>query len=78
MREFAGEEWVEVKGPPPPEDPESEAGIICMACRRILFPDTQDEVETLLREHEPHGEVYVATKEKDGSIIRRGRIRRSH
>lgn len=78
MREVKNAEWVETKEPAPPVDREAEAGIACVSCSVVLFPDTRFEIECILNEHASHDEVYVVTKEKSGDVVRRGRIRKSH
>jgi hypothetical protein len=77
VRQIVDCEWGEEKAEAPPADPKAEAGIFCASCRVVLFPDTKLEVEWILNEHASHDEVYVATREPSGDVIRRGRIRKA-
>jgi hypothetical protein len=78
VRGLKNAEWVETQELAPPVDRQSEAGIACVTCGVVLFPDTRFEIECILQGHADHNEVYMVTKEKNGDIVRRGRIRKSH
>ena len=78
MRGMRNAEWVETNVPAPPVDRQSEAGIACVACGVVLLPDSREDIDWVLQNHASCDEVYVVTREKNGDIVRRGRIRKSH
>jgi hypothetical protein len=43
----------------------------------VLFPDSREDIECILRNHADHEEVYMVTREKNGDVVRRGRIRKA-
>jgi len=78
MRTRESLRWKEYPRSAPPPSDDAAAGIWCAPCNMLLMPYDSKDTEAIITEHLPHGEAYLATEEPDGSVTRRGRIRRMH